>query len=1155
MKNRSRAFLLPVAGMLLSSGLLADPLPEIVWQIGVQDGKETEFALYGKPYDTVKDHFPGLTALYTVGQSDASDIPYVIPGPSDSWANNPMGCILVHFGTQDDAGAERLRLVMDFVEVHSSSAPRMQVCLNGISTEVQVPTGLNQNYLDDHKTSSKGLSVSVDIPSHALRKGDNTLMIRSISGSWAVLDDIRLESSEPVALCRPGGGISLMAANSVPALVYGDTKDEILHPVTLQIVNWDRKSRSADWFYDGDKKGGRVLLAPGLNSIEAGIPEGYEGKTVDFAVKSGRGLQSASVEIRPAYEWTIYLVQHTHTDIGYTKSQTEILTEHLRYIDYAIEYCEATENYPDDSRFRWTCEASWAVREWLRIRPEEQVKKFLHFVGNGQIEVTAMFFNMSELSGENNYKTFLEPVARFHELGIPVMTAMQNDVNGVAWCLADYLPDIGVKYITMGSNGHRADIPFDRPMLYKWESPSGKSLLSFRADHYNTGNFWGIDRGDMDSVENGVFSYIGSLLSSGYEFPLIAVQYSGYFTDNSPPSRKECDLIREWNDRYVWPKLRSATAHEFLQKIDEEYSAGLPVYRAAYPDWWTDGFGSAARETAASRKTQSDMITVEGMLSMAALEGDDYVSSTRDELRRIHENLLFYDEHTFGAAESIRDPHCENSQVQWAEKGSYVWEALKSTQMMYETAIGRLQGNLYRSSRPVITFFNPAGWTRSALATVYIDFEIIPQDRAFRITDEDGKELDVQPLRSRREGRYYAIWAENIPALGYKTYEIILEDGNAPVPAAPDFKDNIMENTWYRITFDTKKGGIASLTDRSSGKELVDTSSPWSLGGFIYESLEGDRHQMERKVFEKYSRHGLENVRFTGTAAGEVYNSVFYEGTSRGCDLEHGIRVEVKLFNHVKRIEISYSMKRLPETDPSGIYVAFPFSMQESQLAFDVPGGVVNAGENQIPRTATAWNTVQNFVSARNGDSQIILSCDAVPLFMMGELLNDPYRLVHRHENAHVFSWVMNNYWTTNFRASQEGELNWTYAITTADGSSNSDASRFGWGNRIPVYARVIPASATANSNARSVSFLNHDVENVLMTSCVPSRTEPDGVLINLRETDGKEADFRLYDRSGHPVPFTVVNVLDENIGGETESVKLPPYGNIFIRVSNYPER
>ena len=1149
MNNRSRPFLLSAAAVLLSSGLMAGPLPETVWQIGRKDGKEAEFALYGKPYSGVKDHFPGATALYTVGQSDASDIPFVIPGPSDSWAGNPNGSILVHFGTQDDASGASLRLVMDFVEVHTYAAPRMEVSLNGFRTEVQTPSGSNQDYLDNHQTSSKGLSVSVDIPSGTLRKGDNTLMIRTLSGSWAVLDDIRLESSDAVALCKPGGGVSLMSASSAPALVYGDSQDELLHPVTLQIVNWDRKSRQVEWTYDGGREGGRISLSPGLNSIEAGIPEGYDGKTVEFAVKSGREVQTASAVISPAYRWTVYLVQHTHTDIGYTKPQTEILTEHLRYIDYAIEYCEATENYPDDSRFRWTCEASWAVREWLRIRPKEQVDKFLHFVKNGQIEVTAMFFNMSELSGENNYKAYLEPVARFHELGIPVTTAMQNDVNGVAWCLADYLPDIGVKYITMGSNGHRADIPFDRPMLYKWESPSGKSLLSFRADHYMTGNSWGIDRGDMDSFENGVFSYIGSLLGRGYEFPLIAVQYSGYSTDNSPPSKKECELIRDWNEHYAWPKLRSATAHEFLQRIDEEYSENLPVYRAAYPDWWTDGFGSAARETAASRKTQSDMVTVEGMLSMSALGGDSYIPSTRDELRRIHENLLFYDEHTFGASESIWDPACENSQVQWAEKGSYVWEALKSTQMMYETAIGRLQGGLYRSSRPTLTFFNPAGWDRSALATVYIDFEIIPRDRAFSIVDEEGNALDVQPLRSRSEGRYYAIWADNVPALGYKTYEIVLEDGNVQTPAAPELKDNVMENGWYRITFDPARGGISSLVDKSTGEELVDSSSEWNLGGFIYESLEGDRHQMERKVFEKYSRHGLEDVKFTGTAAGKVYNSVFYEGKARGCDPGYGVRVEVRLFNNVKRIEMSYSMRRLPETDPSGIYVAFPFSKQGAKLSFDVPGGVVNAGENQIPRTATAWNTVQNFVSARNDDGQVLVSCDAVPLFMMGELLNDPYRLEHKHDKAHVFSWVMNNYWTTNFRASQEGELNWTYALTSEDGCSNAEASRFGWGNRIPMYSRVIPPASESNGKARSFSYLRPEGGNVLMTSCVPSHAEDNAVLINLRETDGREADFRMLDASGNPVPFTVVNVLDEDMGGEVKSYRLKPYENIFIRV------
>ena len=220
-------------------------------------------------------------------------------------------------------------------------------------------------------------------------------------------------------------------------------------------------AREAEWGFDG-RKGGAIRLKRGLNQVEAGIPESFSGREVTVAVQAGnKPAGSVPVLLDTVGKWTIYLVQHTHTDIGYTKPQTEILTELLRYIDYAVEYCEMTENYPDDSKFRWTCETAWAVKEWLRIRPEEQVRKFMKYVQNGQIEVTAMFFNMSELSGENAYKTFLAPVGMFKQHGLPVSTAMQNDVNGVAWCLADYLPDLGVRYLTMGSNNHRALIPFD----------------------------------------------------------------------------------------------------------------------------------------------------------------------------------------------------------------------------------------------------------------------------------------------------------------------------------------------------------------------------------------------------------------------------------------------------------------------------------------------------------------------------------------------------------------------------------------------------------------------------------------------------------------------------------------------------------------------
>ncbi len=1126
----------------------------IVWRLGEKDESCSEFALAGKNYSDYPEYSPASAALWTAG-GDASSIPFVLPGTSDSWAGRRQGSILIRFNVASGSVIpDKFNLMMDFVETHPVAPPRFNVSVNDFSTDVQLPAGKDKNFLDSGVLTGNAGGVEVPIPGSAVKVGTNIMKITNVAGSWAVFDDIRLEASSKVRLVSSNKGpLVMLSAASSPALVYSKDRKTLKAPVKLAVTNWGAKAVKANVTCDGAIVA-NVSFAPGVSFNEVALPEEFQGKTVTIGLDGGPAKSTAEVYIKPAEKWTIYLVQQTHTDIGYTKPQTEILTEHMRYIDYAVEYCEATEKYPEDSKFRWTCEASWAVKEWLNSRPKEQVDKFLRFVRNGQIEVTAMFFNMSELSGEDNYKTFLSPLKTFHRLGIPVVTAMQNDVNGVAWCLADYLPDLGVKYMTIGSNGHRADIPFDRPTLFKWESPSGKSLLSFRADHYNTGNSWGIERGDYFGVENGVFSYISSLKHRDYDVPMVAVQYSGYKTDNSPPSMQECDIIRRWNEHYAWPKLRSATAREFLERVDKEYGDKFPVYRAAYPDWWTDGFGSAARESAASRTTQSDMLTADGILAMAALTGDKYPYSLSGEIERINENLLFYNEHTFGAAESIRNPLCENSQVQWAEKGSYVWDALKNTQMLYEKAAGRMQGKLWRSGRPTLTFFNTMLRSRSGLVKVYIDYELIPKDRRFSIVDEKGNRLKCQPLSSRSEGRYYAVMAENLPAFGYKTYEIVLEDGEYPSVEMEDVSGGDtfeVSNEYYSIVFDKKKGGMKSLTDKETGMELLDGDADWNAGEFVYESLEGDRHQMERKVFERYSREGMSDVRYVGLNNGSVYQSVSYKGRLRGCS-DAGVKVEVRLFNDYKRIEVCCSMVRLPEQDPSGIYVAFPFKAEGGDLVFDVPGGTVESGRNQIPRSSIAWNTVQSFAAARNSKAQTIISTDEIPLFMLGEMLNDPYRIVHERTHQHMFSWIMNNYWTTNFRVSQEGELKWSYAITSSSDTSNSLAAEFGMENRCPIYARVCPPSldASCGNALREKSFFGVEADNLLVVSCGPSRHGHNAVILNIRELDGKPGNLMITRPDGTLVPFTVVNALEERLEeGSRVGYELGPLENVFVMI------
>lgn len=86
----------------------------------------------------------------------------------------------------------------------------------------------------------------------------------------------------------------------------------------------------------------------------------------------------------------------------------------------------------------------------------------------------------------------LEPIGMTKAQGLPVRTAMQDDVNGYAWCLVDYFQDLGIRYVTSGMNVARALRPFDVPTPFWWESPSGKRVLAYRADHYMTGNFQNI---------------------------------------------------------------------------------------------------------------------------------------------------------------------------------------------------------------------------------------------------------------------------------------------------------------------------------------------------------------------------------------------------------------------------------------------------------------------------------------------------------------------------------------------------------------------------------------------------------------------------------------------------------------------------------------
>ncbi|MGE5423943.1 MAG: glycoside hydrolase family 38 C-terminal domain-containing protein, partial [Syntrophothermus sp.] len=865
------------------------------------------------------------------------------------------------------------------------------------------------------------------------------------------------------------------------------------------------------------------------------------------------------IDLKPVRHWTIYLVQHTHTDIGYTRPQTEILPEHLRYIDYALDYCDQTDSLPADARFRWTCETSWAVNEYLKTRPDSQLKRLLKRVKEGRIELTGLYLNSSDLSDEATIAASLQPVKFFRNLGFPVRAAMQDDINGVPWCLADYLGDAGIGLLNMGQNVDRARKPFERPTTFLWESPSGKRIMVNRAEHYMLGNTLGLLSG-VESLEKNLFSHLRDIAGKGYPFDEYAIQFSGYFTDNSPPSTTACKVVDDWNRQYIWPALKLATISEFPDTIKKKHFGELPVVCGAWPDWWIDGFGSAPVTTAYTRRAHEDYLVNNALLSFSRLWEDEPTEHMKNLQQQVEQDLAFYDEHTFGAAESITDPLCENSVVQLGEKLSYTWEAVKKSAVLREEVMGLLQSHLpVAPDAPTITVFNTMNFTRSGCTALYADNQILPRDRQFYLEDPDGNIVNVQVNKERPEGNYWMIGVHDILPAGYTSYKVRIS--KEPVIPKPEQRfHGILENNWYRLEMDTLSGKILSIRDKILKRELIDVNDTNAFGGIIHETLGKNREQVSNGRLEEYSREVWKNIKISTYVNGPLWQSIQLTGQVAGSITEEGIRCEIRVYVNEKKIEFRYSMKMMGITDPEGYYVSFPFAMKnKNQVFYDVAGGVVEAGKDQIPGSATDWQGIQNFVMLRDDSCSITLVSPEIPVVQLGGLNLGKFRSVPEKPAPVVFSWVYNNYWTTNFLASQPGELVWSYDLTSgfyeekerSRAGSLENASCFAWSQRVPMVARILPATGKAINGQRAarLTMMKPLPGNVLVVDISPAEGKS-GIVYHLRETGGNSVLFNasnLLNIPGRKFKFFRQNVLGEQQEPCEKKFLIRPFEEVFI--------
>ncbi|MFD2876822.1 hypothetical protein ACFTAO_13875 [Paenibacillus rhizoplanae] len=156
-------------------------------------------------------------------------------------------------------------------------------------------------------------------------------------------------------------------------------------------------------------------------------------------------------------KWTIYVIHHSHTDIGYTERQEKIEQYHVDFIRQAIAICEAaqTEERKEWAGFKWTCETFWAVEKFLEEATEAEKEQFAAALRRGDIELSGTYLNMTELINFELLGSMLARAGQFaRPLGLQVKSAMTADINGYSWGYAQALADAGVENLLSSIHTH-----------------------------------------------------------------------------------------------------------------------------------------------------------------------------------------------------------------------------------------------------------------------------------------------------------------------------------------------------------------------------------------------------------------------------------------------------------------------------------------------------------------------------------------------------------------------------------------------------------------------------------------------------------------------------------------------------------------------------
>ena len=743
---------------------------------------------------------------------------------------------------------------------------------------------------------------------------------------------------------------------------------------------------------------------------------------------------------------TIYLIHHSHTDIGYTHDQPIVWELHRRFIDEAIELCERSADRDTDDAFRWTVETTGVLVNWLKWANDRQIERFVRMAQAGRIEVTAMLANLTPLFDTDQVIESFAPVRQIRQdLGLPVEYAMNSDVNGQNWTLVDVLCDLGIRGFSMAINTHFGGALDNQPCAFHWVGPSGRSILAWNGWSYGLARGLGIGHDAKELSQTGWPALQRWLDDREYPLPILMLQYYDAFGDNGSADSGLSQFVRDWNASGSVPRLRIALPHEWWEAV-APFADRLPILRGDWTDYWNFGCGSSAREQAINRASRSRLFAADvTSAAVSALDGGISLNKYRHHAVRaeaVHA-IEFWDEHTWGADCAVRDAADDDTLTQWGHKASYAYTGRSLTSLLARDSVAELARHVQRDAKDQLLIFNPLPWPRIVAGRV--PDPTSPRGRA----DDRTSSRHFQDRAWLRDIRM--LKPVEVPAFGYL---VVGEDAFEDASAVETSDTHTIANRRFRVFFDRAIGGISGLSDRQISQSLVDWESGLPFFGFVHEMVASRAASSPRNlIWEPPPGPGwkpnwpAERQARTTVLAHQVERSAL--GTRcvrrmRAPGVENLVQ-EVFLPSYADQIELTASWDMSSSTFPEATYLAFPFEMESPRAWVDLGGQAFQPELDQLPGACRDYFTAQRWVELANDRWGVTIATPDSPMVQLGGFSFGAKQSTFTLKRATFLGWVTNNYWSTNFRGHQPGRVRVRYVVRPHAGPfDESAAHRFG---------------------------------------------------------------------------------------------------------------